>query len=68
MMMLELNNGLADTRDRTLSKMYSDYSKSISATVLKNIQNALDVLDKIFSERSRLLNRTATINVYLLIS
>ncbi|MCK5060102.1 MAG: DUF262 domain-containing protein [Candidatus Pacebacteria bacterium] len=68
MMMLELNNGLADTRDRTLSKMYSDYSKSVPTTAIKNIQNALDVLEKIFPEHSRLLNRAATINVYLLIS
>ncbi len=65
---LEINNGLADTRDRTLSKMYSDYRDSVPKRIVENLRNTLEVLDKIFPERSRLLNRAQTINLYLLIS
>ena len=68
MMMLELNNGLADTRDRTLSKMYSDYKKSVPKSILDNLKNTLDVLRRLFPEKSRSLNRAQTINLYLLIS
>jgi hypothetical protein len=68
MMMLELNNGIADTRDRMLSKMYNDYRKSVPNKIIENIQLVLDTLDKIFPEKSRLLNRAQTINLFLLIS
>lgn len=68
MMMLELNNGLADTRDRTLSKMYSDYKNSVPEKSVNNLINTLDTLDKLFPEKSRLLNRSQTINLYLVIS
>lgn len=68
MMMLELNNGLADTRDRMLSKMYNDYRKSVPNKFIDNLNLVLDTLNKIFPEKSRLLNRAQTINLYLLIS
>jgi hypothetical protein len=68
MMMLELNNGMADTRDRTLSRMYSDYKKAVPKGSIESISNTLDTLNKIFPEKSRLLNRASTINLYLLIS
>lgn len=68
MMLLEINEGIADTRDRSLSKMYGDYMKSIPQKVVKNVENTLDVLNKIFNAKSRLLNRTSTINLYILVS
>ncbi|HMN25201.1 MAG: DUF262 domain-containing protein [Ignavibacteriaceae bacterium] len=68
MMLLELNNGLADTRDISLSKMYSDYNKSVPKSAVENINSALDTLNKIFPDSSRLLNRASTINLYLVIS
>lgn len=68
MMMLELNKGLADTRDRQLSKMYSDYKKSVPKTAVENVTSTLDTMNKIFIDKSRLLNRAQTINLYLLIS
>lgn len=68
MMLLELNNGLADTRDISLSKMYSDYIKSVPRTTVENIKSTLDTLNKIFPDASRLLNRASTVNLYLIIS
>jgi hypothetical protein len=69
MMMLELNKGIADTRDRQLSKMYSDYKKKfVPKMVAENITSSLEILNKIFTDKSRLLNRAQTINLYLLIS
>ena len=68
MMMLELNNGLADTRDISLSKMYSDYTKSIPNTTIDSLTKCLDVLEKVFPDKSRLLNRASVINLYLVIS
>jgi len=68
MMMLELNNGLVDTRDRMLSKMYKDYNRSVPKSIVENLKATFDTLNKIFPERSRLLNRAQTINLYLLIS
>lgn len=69
MMMLQLNSGLADTRDRTLSKMYSEFKKkSVPQGVVQSISDTLDVLDKVFPEKSRLLNRASTINLFLLLS
>lgn len=68
MMLLELNNGLADTRDISLSKMYSDYIKSVPKSTIENIKSTLDVLNKIFIEPSRLLNRASSVNLYLIIS
>lgn len=68
MMMLELNNGISDTRDRMLSKMYDAYSKTVPKSASDSLKSSLDTLDKIFPERSRLLNRAQTINLYLIIS
>lgn len=68
MMMLELHSGLADTRDRQLSKMYSDYKRSVPKKTIENLTSVLKTLDGIFTDKSRLLNRAQTINLYLLIS
>ncbi len=68
MMMLGLNYGLADTRDRTLSKMYTDYKKSVPKGILDNLKDTLDVLQKLFPQKSRSLNRAQTINLFLLVS
>ncbi|QCH27616.1 GmrSD restriction endonuclease domain-containing protein [Clostridium tyrobutyricum] len=68
MMLLEISEGIADTRDRSLSKMYGDYTKSIPLKSVKSIEKVLNTLDKIFKDKSRLLNRASTINIYLLVS
>ena len=68
MMMLELNGGPSDIPDRLLSKMYADYQKKAPKNAVERMTKVLDVLDKVFLEKTRLLNRAETINVYLLIS
>lgn len=68
MMMLELNSGLADTGDGTLSKMYNDYKSSVPKKAVENLENTLAILDKTFPEKSRLLSRAQTINLYLVVS
>lgn len=68
MMMLELNTGLASTTDRTLSKMYDNYKNLVPPKAVENLKKTLDVLDKIFPEKSRLLNKAQTINLYLVVS
>jgi hypothetical protein len=68
MMMLELNNGLSDTRDRFLSKMYSDYKNSIPKYAIDFLKRTQRIVNDLFPDKSRLLNRASTINIYLLIS
>lgn len=68
MMMLELNGGASDIPDRLLSKMYADHQKKAPKAAAERMTQVLDSLDKVFPEKSRLLNRAQSINVYLLIS
>ena len=67
-MMLELNGGASDIPDRLLSKMYADHQKKAPKAAAERMTQVLDSLDKVFPEKSRLLNRAQSINVYLLIS
>lgn len=68
MMMLELNGGPSDIPDRLLSKMYADYQKKAPKEATTRMKQVLDTLNGAFPEKSRLLNRAESINVYLLIS
>jgi hypothetical protein len=68
MMMLELNGGSADTTDKALSRMYSDYQKSVPLKASSGIRSTLNMLNRLIPEKSRLLNRASTINCYVLIS
>lgn len=67
MMMCELNGGPTDIPDRLLSKMYSDYAKTLPNKPIEQTAKTLDTLNKLFPAKSRLLNRAQTINAYLLI-
>src|SRR5437762_9425113 len=68
MMMLELNGGPSDIPDRLLSKMYADHQKKAPKAAAERMTQVLDTLSKVLLEKSRLLNRAQSINVYLLIS
>lgn len=65
---LELEGGPIDVRDSTLTKLYESYDKSLPQSKLKSFELSLNSLNEIFVEKSRLLNRSQTINIYLLIS
>lgn len=67
MLLIELK-GLTDTRDRELTKMYDEFSKSIPSNSITNLNNTLNVLNKIFPTKSKALNRVPTINLYIIIS
>jgi hypothetical protein len=68
MMILELSGGQSDIQDRLLSKMYAEYQKKIPKAIVEKMAQVLDIMDKLFPSKSRLLNRAQTVNVYLLIS
>ena len=68
MMLLELNGGSSDIPDRLLSKMYADYQKKSPKTSIERMKQILDILDKVFPDKTRLLNRAQSINIYLLMS
>jgi|ERR1043165_1881307 hypothetical protein len=68
MMLLELNGGPSDIPDRLLSKMYADYEKKAPKASVERMAQVLGILDRIFPEKTRLLNRAQSINIYLLIS
>lgn len=68
MMMLELSGGQSDIQDRLLSKMYAEYQKKIPKAIVERMAQVLDIMDKLFPSKSRLLNRAQAVNVYLLIS
>jgi hypothetical protein len=67
MMMLELNGGPSDIPDRLLSKMYADHQKKVPKAAERMTQ-VLDIMNKLFPSKSKLLNRAETVNVYLLVS
>jgi hypothetical protein len=67
MMMVELSGGPSDIPDRLLSKMYADYQKKVPKAAERMTQ-VLDIINKLFPSKSRLLNRAESVNVYLLIS
>jgi 5-methylcytosine-specific restriction endonuclease McrA len=68
MMLLEINKGFADTRNKPLLQMYKDYKDNVPTTALNNMIKVLKILNNTFSDKSKFLNRAQTINVYLLIS
>jgi hypothetical protein len=67
MMMLELNGGSSDIQDRLLSKMYANHQKKVPKSAERMMQ-VLDIMNKLFPLKSKLLNRAETLNIYLLIS
>lgn len=67
MMLLELNGGSSDISDRLLSKMYANHQKKVPKSS-ERMTLVLDVMDKVFHSKSKLLNRAQALNVYLLIS
>jgi hypothetical protein len=68
MMMVELNGSPSDIPDRLLSKMYAEYQKKSPKAAVDRMTVVLNALDKSFPEKSRLLNRAQTVNLYLLFS
>jgi len=67
MMLLEINGGPSDIPDRLLSKMYANHKKKVPKPSERMMQ-VLDIMNKLFNSKSKLLNRAETLNVYLLIS
>lgn len=67
-MMLELSGGPTDVTDRLLSKMYADHQKKVVAATVSKVTAVYDTLAAAFPDKSRLLNRAETLNVYLLMS
>lgn len=67
MMMVELSGGPSDIPDRLLSKMYAAHQKKIPKAAERMTQ-VLDIMNRLFPSKSRLLNRAQTVNTYLLIS
>ncbi|MFA5771122.1 MAG: DUF262 domain-containing protein [Thermoplasmata archaeon] len=65
---LEINGGIHDTRDKVLSKMYADHASDLSESLKTTVDTNLNILNRIFPEKTRLLNRASVINNYLLIS
>lgn len=68
MLSLELYGGVHEVSDKVLSRMYYDYRKGIPERVKEMTRKNLDLLSRIFPNRSRLLNRAAAVNAYLLVS
>ena len=68
MMLLELSGSPTDIQDRLLSKMYADYQKKEPHSSIDRMRRILTILDKVFPEKTRLLNRAQSVNVYLLVS
>lgn len=67
-MMLEFSGGPTDVTDRLLSKMYADHQKKVAAATVSKVTAVYDALASAFPDKSRLLNRAETLNVYLLMS
>lgn len=65
---LEINGGIHDTRDKILSRMYADHASDLSESLKTRVNANLDILNEVFPEKTRLLNRASVINNYLLIS
>jgi len=65
---LEINGGIHDTRDKVLSDMYKTYASDLSESLKTRVNANLNLLNEVFLEKTRLLNRASAINNYLLIS
>jgi len=65
---LEINGGIHDTSDKVLSKMYANHASDLSETLKTRVNANLNILNEVFPEKTRLLNRASVINNYLLIS
>jgi len=65
---LEINGGIHDTRDKVLSKMYADHASDLSESLKTRVNANFNILNEVFPEKTRLLNRASVINNYLLIS
>ena len=68
MVCLEINGGIHDARDKVLSKMYADHQPDLSESLKTTVNGNLNILNDIFPEKTRLLNRASVINNYLMIS
>lgn len=68
MLAVELNEGPMDIRDKYLSKVYSEYKKSLPTRRIEEFKLTLDLLDKLFTSKSRLLNKAQTVNIFILLS
>ena len=62
---LEINGGIHDTRDKVLSDMYKTYASDLSESLKTRVNANLNLLNEIFPEKTRLLNRASVINNYL---
>ncbi len=65
---LEINGGIHDTRDKVLSPMYAEHASDLSESLKTRVNANLNILNEVFPEKTRLLNRASVINNYLLIS
>ncbi len=68
MLAIELSEGPMDVRDKYLSKIYSEYKKNMTPKKIEEFIGTLDLLDNLFTSKSRLLNKAQTINIFILIS
>ena len=68
MLCLELNGGLTDISDKTLTPMYRQFASGLPGKVEDTVRKNLDLMDQMFPARSRLLRRATAINIYLLVS
>lgn len=68
MISLELYGGIQEVSDKTLSKMFHDYSRRVPERTRDYFKKTLDLLARLFQEKSRLLNRASSLNMYLLVS
>jgi 5-methylcytosine-specific restriction endonuclease McrA len=68
MLCLEINRGLTEISDKILTPMYREWESGLPLKVTKAVGKNLDLLDRIFPDKSRLLKRATAINLYWLIS
>jgi len=54
--------------DKILTPMYREWESGLPPKVTRAVDKNLDLLDRIFPDKSRLLKRATAINMYLLIS
>jgi hypothetical protein len=68
MLCLEINGGLTDISDKILTPMYHEWESGLPLKVTRAVKKNLELLDRTFPDKSRLLKRATTINMYLLTS
>ena len=68
MILLELNKGICDIKDRDLNSMYETYKDfNTSSNDAKNVYRILDYLNRMFPNKSPELKRYSTISLFILI-